>query len=583
MRRSLLLLPLLALSLPLAGCPTERMPPPKEAMPPEDEWSKTSTSPEWLFATSDFSGPHKAECEHVLGWIKGEESCKGSLCEHGVNLAATWLQRCTPLVEPALAEQVRSLQAQLAGRTGQKPTECASQLAEIERDGCGEDKTCAATGQRWATRCAKSEGTPLVMSMLHRTIERKLEQGSDPVKLDTRTCDELRAELMEAGKCKDRFVCAEAIPKVDAYRDRCESESERPTLATAVAEMTVLLFGSKPPAPILIATGGTSLQAGELPVMLDDKSGGVITVCDERASDLSRYVNARKGCQGGRMVVARAFPTSRGAEVRVGSLDFPDDATFSARYPTIVAAGELDLRDKEAAAALDAELGKAAELGKSAGGAPEAAKIVAKAVLAHVLSIKRSAGVRAILARRDEALVPALKEIAKAKIAATRGKAPAGDLAGLVLRGRTRAFADLAPDGSVQIGAATRGFTLDTAAILPRATDAYATVLKGARPKRVDARTAKAERARGDGAAQACGSALKKLSDTKKALASCNFGLESCDDARTAALVKTVDEARVAAENAFHELEAVRTGGAADESDALGREAERAGCREPWW
>ncbi|MFT3766051.1 MAG: hypothetical protein QM820_11120 [Minicystis sp.] len=576
-----LLLPLLAIAQ--AGCPTERMPPAKEAMPPEDEWSKMAPTKEWLFATSEFNGPHKAECDHVLGWVKGEESCKASLCEHGASLANDWLQRCTPLEDPGLVSSVRTVQAALSARASEKPTDCARRLGDIVRDGCGDDATCQATGQRWATRCAKSEATPLVMRILQRTIERKLEQGAEPVKLDVRTCDELRVEVMDRSKCKDRFACAELIPRIDAYRDRCESESERPTLATAVAEATVLMFGSKPPEPILLAAGAPSLQPGQLPVMLEDKSGGVITVCDERASDLARYIGTRKGCQGGRMVVARAFPTPRGAEVRVGSLDFPDDATFSARYPTIVAAGELDARDKEAAAALDAELGKAAELARSAAGAPEAAKIVSRAVLANVLSIKRSAAVRAVLARRDEALAPALREIAKEKIAASRGKISAPESAGLLLRARTRVFADLAPDGSVQIGAASRAFTLDTAAFLPRATEAYATVLKGARPKKVDAKTAKAEKARGQAAAQACGSALRKLSETKKALASCNFGLEACDDAKTAGLVKTVDEARVAAERAYHELEEVRTGGAADEADALTRAAEAAACREPWW
>jgi hypothetical protein len=547
-------------------------------MPPEDEWSKLPPSKEWLFATSEFNGNHKAECEHVLGWIKGEEACKATLCEHGQALAADWMARCSPAAGAELSGTVRALQGTFGARINEKPTDCAKRLDDLVRDGCGDDATCQATGQRWATHCAKGEGTPLVMRMLQRTIERKMEQGSEALKLDTRPCDELKNEVLEAAKCKDRFACAEAIPRVDAYRDRCESEAARPTLGIAVAEATVLLFGPKPPEPILLGPGAPTLQPGELPVMLEDKSGGVITVCDERASDLARYVGSRKGCQGGRMVVARAFPTSRGAEVRIGSLDFPDDATFSARYPTIVGAGELEARDREAAAALDAELVKAA-----AAAPAEGAKMVSRAVLAHVLSIKRSAVVRAVLQKRDEALAPALRELAREKIAAARSKAPPGDLAGLILRGRSRAFADVAPDGTVQIGATGRAFTLESGAFLPRATEAYAAVLKGARPRKVDSKTAKAEKARGQAAAGTCGAALKRLSDTKKALASCNFGLDSCDDTKTAGLVKTVDEARVAAEAAFHELESTRTGGAADEADALTRAAEAAGCREPWW
>ena len=573
-RTSVLFAPLLALFVAQLGCPTERLPPPKEAAPPEDPWSSIPPSKEWLYATGEFNGPHKAECDHVLGWVKGEDACKASLCEHGVTLAREWTQRCTSLVDPGLAGTVRAVEAALVPRVAQKPTECASKLNNIVENGCGDGASCLATGQRWATRCAKSEGTPLVMRMLQRTIERRMEPGSEPVRLDVRTCDELASDVLDAAKCKDRFACAEAIPRVQAYRDRCESSAERPALVTAVAEATVLFFGAKPPGPILVRANAVGVKPGELPVTLDDKSGCVITVCDERASDLARYVNARRGCQGGRMVVARAFPSPRGAEVRVGSLDFPDDATFSTRYPTIVGAGELDLRDNEAAAALDAELGKAI-----AASGPEAGRLVAKAVLAHALSIRRSPRARAALVKRDDALVPALREIARAKLAATRSRVPLADAAGLVNRGRTRAFADLAADGSVEIGATSRALTLDTRAFLPRATDAGASIL---RVRRVDPRTAKAERARGLAAAQACGAALRRLSDIKRGLASCNFGLEACDEAKHAALRKSVDEARVAAETSFRDLESARTS-AVDEADALTRAATSAGCREPWW
>jgi hypothetical protein len=585
MRRSRDLLSLLLLALPLAaaGCPTERARPPREALPPEDEWSRIPPSKDWLFATGDFSGPHKAECDHVLGWVKGEDGCKASLCEHGKELSAEWLTRCTALEDPAITETVRKLQADLAARAAEPETECAKKFDEMVRDGCGQDATCLTTGQHWATRCAKTDGTPLTLRILQRTIERRMEQGADPVQLDVRTCDELRADLMEVAKCKDRFACAEGIGRVGTYRERCEGEGERPTIATAVVEMTVLSFGSKPPEPILVREGSPAVGEHDLPVALADGSGGVITVCDERASELGRYVDSRHGCQGGKMAVARAFPTPRGVEVRVGALDFPDDAVFSARYPTIVAAGELEHRDKAAAAALDAGLSKAAALAKDASGAAEAAKLVASTVIANVLAIKRSAAVRAVIAKHDADIAPALRELAKAKVAALKGKVPPGDAAGLVARARTRAFADVAADGTVQIGAPTRALVLDTTSLLPRAMEAYLAVLKGARGRRVDPRTAKAEAARGVAAAQACGAAEKKLQDSKKALVSCNFGLESCDDGRHAGLLKAVDEARVAAEAAFRDVETTRTGGAAEEEGSITRAADAAGCREPWW
>jgi hypothetical protein len=176
-----------------------------------------------------------------------------------------------------------------------------------------------------------------------------------------------------------------------------------------------------------------------------------------------------------------------------------------------------------------------------------------------------------------------MKELAKAKLAAARNfRAPPAEAAGVIARGRTRAFADVAPDGSVQPDAAGHAFTLDTTALLPRAMEAYLAVFKGVRGGKLASRVAAAEKARAERAAATCGAAEKRLQDSKKALVSCNFALESCDDAKQASLAKAVDEARIASESAFHEVESARTADAAD-AEAIHHAAEAAGCREPWW
>lgn len=575
---------LLLIALPLftAGCPTEPAQRVKEAAAPEDEWSRIPPSKEWLHATGDFSGDHKGECDHVLPWVKGEDRCATTLCEHGRDLAAEWVTRCTSYAPPALVEEVKALRGRLIERAALKPTECGKQLEGLLREGCGADKTCEVTGQRWATRCAKAEGTPLVMRILQKTIERKLPEPA-PVKLDPRTCDELRAEVGEAGRCKDRFACSDAAPKIEAYRARCESDDERPTIAIAVAQLSVLVGGGRPAEPILVRQNAAAIIPEEVGVALADGSGGVISVCEERASDLERYYGARKGCQAGRMVVARAFKGSRGIEVRAGAIDFPDDATFLARYPTLLAAREQELRDRDALAQLTAELGKAVELGKTPAGAAEAARVLAKAVIANTLAIKRSPQLRVAITSRDDGLVPAMRELAKLKVAAVKGKVDPGEASGLAVRGKTRAFADVAADGTVQLGAATRASTLETASLLPKAMEAYLTALKGARPRKPDAKAVKAERAKGMSAALSCGGWERKLQESKQALVSCNFGIEACDAARAAALVKALDEAAKAAEGAFHQLDHARTGAAIEAADEITRAADNAGCREPWW
>src|SRR5262245_61041437 len=87
--------------LALAGCgPQHNRPVDQElaaAAQKKDDWDAAPKVPEWFHATAGFSGNHKAECEEVQKWIKGEEKCKASLCAHGRDLAKDWLARCSKI------------------------------------------------------------------------------------------------------------------------------------------------------------------------------------------------------------------------------------------------------------------------------------------------------------------------------------------------------------------------------------------------------------------------------------------------------------------------------------------------------
>ena len=88
--------------------------------------------------------------------------------------------------------------------------------------------------------------------MLKRTVEHRLERNAEPFELDPRSCTDLRSEVMEAAKCKDRFACDEQVKRVTVYRDCCETDVERPTIATAVAEAIVVAGSGKPTEAILV-------------------------------------------------------------------------------------------------------------------------------------------------------------------------------------------------------------------------------------------------------------------------------------------------------------------------------------------
>jgi len=416
--------------------------------------------------------------------------------------------------------------------------------------------------------------------MLKRAVERRQEANSEPFELDPRTCADLRAEVLEAAKCKDRFVCEDQVKRVALYRDRCESALDRPTIATAVAEAIVVAGSGKPIEPILVQPD-PQIQPDELPIVLEDHLGAVITVCEERASDLPRYLASRKSCQGGRMVVAHAFPTTRGVEVRVGAFDFPNDATFSARYPTIVATREIQLRDAEGATALESDLKAAVALSRT--NVAQALRELLKAANENALVLRRASAAKAVLERYDANLAPVLRELARTKLAALRGRVAPGDVAALVGRGVTRAFADMTAEGTVRVGAFTQAGSLDTTTLLPKAMGPYLELMKSARRRGGDRHLEQAEKARGLTAAAACGAAMKRLKESKTSLFACNFGLEVCDDAKQAELAKAVDAARVDAETAYQTLDGARVGAAASEASSLTQAADSAGCREPWW
>jgi hypothetical protein len=572
----------LLVTLPLlAGCPTEPPPRAREPVAPEDDWSRRAPSKEWLYATVGFNGDHPAECSHVLRWVKGEAECKGSICEHGRVLAAEWLDRCPPFAGAEATSAVEEIAPRLTAQAAMKPSPCSESLEAILQGTCGADAdACTAAGQGWATRCAKTEGSPLAVRLVERAIEHKTDD-SGRAKLDTRSCPDLRADIVKLARCKDKFACGEAAARVTAYRARCDAAEGPPPVVTAIAELAILGGADQPMAPILVKPDAPEEGIDALPVPLADGSGGVLMICDERASELQRYLAARKACQGGKILVARAFKVPRGIEVRAGSLDFPDEATFSARYPTIVAAKETEAREREERRAFEGELAIVGKLGQSA--PVESARALTRSVMAHAGALHRSEEVRKAFAMRDEAFAPALVEIGRAKAQAAAGKLPPGDVAGLIQRGQTRAFADLTAEGAAQIGADAPASRLDTTALLPKSMAGYLAAFKKARPRKLDKESVKAAKAAGLAAAARCGDAEKRLTEAKALLLRCGFGLERCDADKTDALTKSLDEARSDAAAAFHTLDLARTGAGVEENAAITRAVEISVCKDPWW
>ncbi len=575
MVRRLLASTLLLVAACASEAPKRRAEPPR----PADPWDDTPHSNEWLYATREASGGHPTECKAAFTWIEGEAECRGAGCVHAKDLAKDWLARCEPH-DPDHVDAVKKALPDLAAKARQDASPCSEESEALLRDGCPKTGDCAEAVQAWATRCSKLEASPLTVRMLERVVERKTGRKG---KLDGRSCEDLFADIGKGSSCSNTFACEAALKEVDAYRARCEVAGDKPGIAAAVLSLGITHGAGRPAAPVLTRAG--ALKNREVATALDDGMGAALSVCGERTSDLARYLAKRRECKDGEIVYARAWKRDGGLEVRLGKLAFPDDRTFSARFPSLAVDGEAELRDAQDLAAFEAELGKIAGLAQ--GSARDAAASLGKLVVAHALALHRSGAFREALSSKDAALVPAMRELGAQKAKAAKAKLTVAELAGFVARARTRAFADVGPDGAVAVGAATRATEFETEGVLTKGMAAYQEALKPgeaqAKLRKVDARTAKLALAYGKIQADTCGAAEKRLSDAEQKMLACAFGVQPCDEAGAAKLTKEIDDARQQADAARHQLDAVLTGAASSYKGELVERSSSAGCLEPWW
>jgi hypothetical protein len=579
--RTLRWLTLPALFVVVACVPKPAKRPPDDTPFVEDEWAKTSTVPEWLHVTRGAAGSKEAECKVVLEAVKGEAACSGALCAHGRDLAASFLERCVSRL-PGAKDEVVAIRDRLAEAAAQKPDACAAEAEVLFRDECGDGTTsCQETAQKWATRCAKATGSPVVVLLLQRLVERKAKDGSaSPI--DARSCDELRDDMAKGVTCAQRFACEDVVSRVFTYRSWCE-DAGKPTVATAAIELSIIAGAGQSSGPIAALASPERLAPTELPLVLADGLGAVYQVCEQRAVGLPSYLEGRRACEGGKLVASRIYRTGNDVEVRLGVLDYPGDAQFQRRYPSLVVAGELAARDAELLPAFEAELARLVTLGD----AGEAAKALSRLVVSHAAPLRRSAPLREALVARDAALVPALGALARAKVAAGAPKRGL-ELVGFAARAKTWPFAEVSGEGPAAPGQWSRdaaALELGSRMLLSMAAyvDALAPLAKAASNVRPDAGAAGDALTRGSEAASACGAAEKRFREAERALVDCAFAATPCDADRTDSLAKQAEQAQQEAEEAHGNLTLQHSKLSATGQDKLAAAALAAGCVEPVW
>lgn len=581
---------LLALLGPLlVGCPTTTDPPTKHRRTEpaqDDEWAGIQRTAEWLYVTRDFSGKRLDECIEVLRWVREESKCKGTTCLHARDLTREWQARCPTIADKGDVDHtdVEELLSQYEARSKQDPSSCGHEAESILKEGCGKDKTCLPTAESWATRCGKSDGTPLVVRMIERAVERKLPE-SKRVSLDTRSCQELQEEMREGIICSNQFECEESVRKLKQYKDRCEVDGARPTAQVALYQLAILAKAGQPTPPIPLNMETANFPPKEIPTALADSMGAILSVCDTRVKTPEEYLVARRACQDGKLLFVGVVKEQGDPRARLGRLDLPTDAILQARLPSMKIAGEEDLREKQALAALGPDLEKVAELAKNNPG--EAISALFKVLQPHHVALRRSAMLRKSIAVRDEDFVPLFRELGKRKQAAFKGKIDRPMLLGFVTRARERLLADVTEAGEIELGGASAFDWLETADLLPRSTEALLTSMKfaiaQAKSIRIDRRTGDRARDYGTEQIQACAEGFKALSETQRGLIKCALGLDSCDEEKVQQIEKRSDESRQKVDEARHQLDLVVTGPGSPSREELREAASNAGCLVPWW
>lgn len=569
--------------LVVAGCVVEDTPKAKEPRPPEDEWASIEKTPEWLYVTRGFAGNREAECKHVADWIVGESECRTRSCTHGRDLAKEWLARCKKLDADEVPRVGQSYPAFLA-RSQEPPSACHAEAETILREGCRETSSCRLAAERWAARCAKPEGSPLTIKMLDRRLAER--EGAEHKPIDGTDCGDLRKKLPEAAKCQHAFACQEQKRAVvEPIQRRCESDEERPTVAIALLEASILARADGRPVSIAYATpkADSFTLPPETPLVFEDQRGAIVGTCKGRPEGLTSYLAQKKECAGDKVLFARVIRGKTGPAIRTTAVDVPPDGDLTKVYPSLAVKDEKKVEDDQLLPAFEEELDKAGKASPA-----EGLKILAKAVNVYSASLHRSASFTAALTRHDVVLQGVLREIAKAKVAAAKSaklKGPA--LVGFASRSATRAFADLEESGNVRPGARLRLSEFNTTQLLVSASEKYDDALKPlkaqAKRTKIDKGTVTALVASGKQSARRCGSGLKAARMADEERLQCL--LDGCEAEKNNAAEKAVTDTRTGVDAARLTLDGVFSALADQPAarDELVQEMGEAECSETWW
>jgi hypothetical protein len=539
------------------------------------------SSAEWIFVTDGVRGGRRGECQAVTQWISGEESCKGNLCSHGAALAKDWLKSCKKLA-PALAGDVEKRAEELEKKAKQMSVPCEDRIRGILDNGCGDKKDCGTFVQGWATSCA-DWSTPLVIRMLEVTVQRDI---GERFEIDSRSCKQLLGELTKAATCDQQFKCQDLFPVIEDYKGHCQANGKLPSLAAAIAQLSVRVGATESPEPLPVDPAGDPLDPAVTPLPLADGSGAVLMVCGKRAGNISGYLAARKQCSED-VVFARRFEDNGAAVVRVGRIAHPSDNEFHERYFSLEADGEIQARFDAMLPGFVATLKQVESLASDPKHSTEAIRLFVRAINDNLDAARDSKVFDTAFREHDAALVPLFVEIGKQKRAVVHNELAGRKFAAGVRRAELYPLSDMDADGRGKLGAWSLASGVDIVDMLPKSIAAYREELEP-RYKRLEKlkltqRDIDALSMQADGHSARCGQAAKGYVTTEQALIDCHFGVKKCEADEISNLEKQLDRTKSDEESAYTQTALAITSLPVENRDNAWTAAKVAGCKEPWW
>jgi hypothetical protein len=501
----------------------------------------------WVYTVGEVESPTATDCKKAYEFINADADCIGRACKYATTLIQDYQFACEKKATPDEREALRKLKLAYLERTTQPVTSCMEQVETWLDRGCGENGSCEARVQRWATQCSATTQSKLIVYLLERLIENSLHEPRK-VKLDSRSCQNFSQNVDEAAKCAKPFDCEDALPKVDEYLLRCAQGPRRAIpLGVALSIAKVRLGAEKPFEPIALTEDVLDLPniPGTLPLI--DKGGIVLKVCDEPVSTLPNYVEQRASCKAGTVTVLTAGYTQLGRVLQQVTVPHLSDEQYRAAYPKLWVVGEREARTETA-------LSVFAEAMKSL---PEQAVNDFAGAIAKVnvafgnvpSSYRQSPKLRATISPLDSSLVPLFSIIASSKVAVAGTRLSDTDFLAFLRRSEALVFSDLSNTGNVEIGATVELSELLTKDALPKAFAAYESGLEKLRKQalkrkldsKVDINEARAQIAE---ESRACTLARNRYAEHQKRLETCLSTDEGCPIEQVSKLSSSLLEAK---------------------------------------